>query len=167
MTSGFDSAINEMVADLRRQFENLARLQEGAQQISGSATSPRHQLTATVDSRGALTGIKFHGNAYRTMAPEELATLIVDTVRAAQRDARRLTFEYVGDIGVSESVFDELADGTIDWRNAFGDMFTLPQPLLDLLGTTPDDLLAARGYASARGRREESPVPGEAEGARP
>lgn len=150
MTSAFDSAINEMIAELRTQYENLAQLQETSQQISGSATSPRHQLTATVDSRGALTSIRFNGNAYRKMAPEELANMIVETVRAAQRDARRTTFQNVGDLGVTEAAFDALADGTMDWRSAFGDTFTLPQPLLDLLATTPEDLLAARGYANGQ-----------------
>lgn len=156
MTSGFDSAINSMVAELRQQWERLGRLQESARQLSGSATSPRHHVTVTVDSRGTLTGIKFNDNSYRSMAPEELASLIVETGRAAQRDARRATYHHVGDIGVSEEDFDALADGTMQWQSTFRDSFTLPQALLDLLGTTPEDLLSARGYPGVRQRVQDA-----------
>jgi hypothetical protein len=148
MTS-FDSTINELVAGLRQQFEGLARFQESAQRVSGSANSPRHELAVTVDSRGVLQTIRFNGSSYRKMAPEQLAAMIVDTVRLAQYDARRATFEYVGDIGLSEEAFHAMADGSMDWRDALGGLYAIPQPLVDILGTTPDDLRAAHGFPPA------------------
>lgn len=151
MTSGFHAAINEMMAELRDQYEGMIRLQDSASKVSGTANSPRQQVTATVDSRGALTGIRFNGNSYRTMAPEELASMIVETVRAAQQNARRALREYVGDLGLPGADLDALADGTMDWRSAYSDTFTLPQPLLDLLGAAPTDLV---------GRGEQPPAEG-------
>jgi DNA-binding protein YbaB len=56
-------------------------------------TSRNRALTITVDSRGAVTRIKFNNNTYRTMAGAELAQLLVDTIALAREEAVARTAE--------------------------------------------------------------------------
>jgi len=137
MTSGFEAAMNAMLADLKQQQEDLVRLQTGLTDVTGTATAPKQQLSVTVDAKGGLTEVKFHGNGFRKMAAEELASLIVETTREAQQDARRALRDRVGDVGPAGADLGTLVDGEIDWSAAFADTFSLPQPLLDLLGAPP------------------------------
>ncbi|MDX3849465.1 YbaB/EbfC family nucleoid-associated protein [Streptomyces sp. AK02-01A] len=59
---------------------------EALSEISATATSKDHLVTATVDSRGSLTELKFNSSRYRSMAPSELSALLTDTIGKAQED---------------------------------------------------------------------------------
>ncbi len=129
MTSPFESMINEMLAEIQKQRENLARLQQGAPEISGSARSKRRQVSATVDAKGELIELTFHGTGYRSLAPAELATIIVDTVRDAREEAHRQLWDIVGDNFPNGTQFVDVINGDYDWT----DSLSLPAPLLELL----------------------------------
>ena len=57
--------------------------------VTGSSTSKDKMVTATVDSQGRLVGLTLKGTRYRQLAPAELTSRIVETVRAAQELAAR------------------------------------------------------------------------------
>ena len=83
MTSAFESAINDVLADIEKHRQGMAHMQESMREINGTARSKRRQVSAIVDSRGELLELKFHGTGYRNLAPAELADIIVSTVREA------------------------------------------------------------------------------------
>lgn len=131
MTSAFESMINDMMAEIQKQRESLVRLQQGAPEINGSARSKRRQVSATVDARGELIELKFHGTGYRSLAPAELATIIVDTVREAREEAHRQLWDVVGENFPNGTQFADLINGDYDWTESL----SLPAPLLELLRT--------------------------------
>jgi DNA-binding protein YbaB len=133
MTSAFEPVLNEMMAEIQKQRDELMRLQREMPEISGSARSKRRQVSATVDARGEVVELQFHGTGYRSLAPAELANIIVETIREARAEAQQHLWEVVGHSFPDGMGFAELADGTYDWT----DPLSLPKPLLDLLHSPP------------------------------
>ncbi|MEV0052204.1 YbaB/EbfC family nucleoid-associated protein [Saccharopolyspora shandongensis] len=88
MSYSFQDNLEQVLADYRRNRENLQALQEKMTEKSSTATAPRNAVSATVDIHGQVTAIAFPTNAYKNMAPAELANAVRDTVRKAQQQAR-------------------------------------------------------------------------------
>jgi hypothetical protein len=125
--------LNDMLAEIQKQREELIRLQRGVPDISGSARSKRRQVSATVDASGALVDLKFHGVAYRSLAPTELANIIVETIRNARTEAQRQLWDVVGESFPGGTGIADLISGDYDWTESL----SLPKPLLDLLQAGP------------------------------
>lgn len=81
------------IADLRAEQARIQEAGERMTSVTGSAKSKDRIVTATVDAQGRLTDLKLAGTRYRQLAPAELASRIVETVRAAQEDAARVSAE--------------------------------------------------------------------------
>jgi hypothetical protein len=75
------------LADLRAQREKIREFDAASAARRTVVTSKNRMVAATVDSRGKLVELSLKGNRYRSMAPAELASLIVETVAKAQEDA--------------------------------------------------------------------------------
>lgn len=135
MNAAFESMLNDMLAEIQKQRESLIRLQQGAPEISGSARSKRRQVSAVVDARGDLVELKFHGMGYRSLAPAELATIIVDTVCEARAEAQRQLWDIVGENFPDETQFAEIVNADYDWTESL----SLPKPLLDLIHASLPD----------------------------
>src|SRR5947207_6872711 len=133
MTSAFESMLNDMLAEIQKQREELMRFQRGVPDISGSARSKRRQVSATVDARGDLVELKFHGTGYRSLAPVELASIIVETIRDARAEAHRQLWDVVGETFPGGTGFADLISGDFDWTESL----SVPKPLLDLLQAPP------------------------------
>lgn len=84
MSSPYDEAINEMMADYHRQLEKITEHQKQMQEITGTAASQRKSVSVTVGPQGQIIELKFPTDAYRDMAPMELATVIMETFNAAR-----------------------------------------------------------------------------------
>lgn len=87
MSSPYDQEIAELTAEYQRRREGLGEMQRRLQSISVTATSPRQVVQATVAHGGEVTELKFPTNAYRRMAPAELATAILTTITEARDKA--------------------------------------------------------------------------------
>lgn len=140
MASGFEAAINQMLAELTQQRENMTRFQDGYASVTGTAVAPKRQLSVTVNAQGEITELKFLNQSYRSMAGAELASVIMTTIKEAQRDARSRLAEQVGGVGVPGADLPDLVDGQIDWNTALSDALSVPQSFLDLLQRPPTDL---------------------------
>lgn len=81
---GFDrSRLEELVAESERRVRAALTVQRDLAALRASVRSRDRSISVSVDARGALTGITFHTDGYRAMAPAELTRLILDTVKAA------------------------------------------------------------------------------------
>jgi hypothetical protein len=69
----------------------------------------------TVDSRGAVTGIKFLTGRYRSMPGAELAQLLVDTIEAARSDAMAATTERFRAFLPPGTPLLDMVNGTVDF----------------------------------------------------
>jgi YbaB/EbfC DNA-binding family len=137
MGPGFDSILNETMAELERQRNHLTQLHHSLSEVNGSALSKRRQVSVTVDARGDITELKFHGLAYRKLSPAELADIIVDTIRQAQQTARTTVLESLGDSLPADAEVADIVSGHYDWSAALEEALTLPQSLIDLISSGP------------------------------
>jgi len=68
----------------------------------------------TFDGRGELTAVKFIGTKFRSMAPAELAHVIVDTVRVGRAQCMEKLAEGMSEMTLPGVDFAELATGKAD-----------------------------------------------------
>lgn len=78
------------IADLRAEQARIQEVTEQMSKLTGSAASKDRMVTATVDSQGRLVELGLAGTRYRQLAPKELTSRIVSTVREAQENAARV-----------------------------------------------------------------------------
>lgn len=84
-----DAALARVQADVAAAQERAARAVEVQAQIAavrGTGRSARGEVTVDVDASGMLRDLHLTDDALRRR-PDELATLILDAARTAQRDA--------------------------------------------------------------------------------
>src|SRR4051794_6949125 len=110
----FDSILNEAMAELERQRVNLGRLHRGLEEVTGAAFSKRRQVSVTVDARGDITELTFHGRGYRNLSPAELADTIVDTIRQARQAAQTTMLESLRDTLPEGADVADIATGHYD-----------------------------------------------------
>ncbi|MER7011696.1 YbaB/EbfC family nucleoid-associated protein [Saccharopolyspora sp. NPDC000359] len=91
--AGYDERLARAAADAKAANESLS-------QMSGTATSPRGEITVQVGPSGAMEDIRLTPAA-RAMEAEQLAQLILATAQEAQRTVGaqvvEIMTEYVGD----------------------------------------------------------------------
>src|SRR3954464_11285812 len=111
MMPGFQSILNDAMAELDRHRESASRLHEGMEEVTGSARSKRRQVSVSVDARGDITELKFHGTAYRSLSPAELADIIVETIREAKQSAQATLAESLRDVLPADAEVAEIVSG--------------------------------------------------------
>ena len=82
----------ELLAEMRSALDAVQTASDRARrQVQEARTTVRdkdHLLSVTVGGIGELRELTFHGDAYRELAPAELAALIVTTTTGAREDVR-------------------------------------------------------------------------------
>ncbi|MBW4701842.1 MULTISPECIES: YbaB/EbfC family nucleoid-associated protein [unclassified Micromonospora] len=91
MSSPLSNQVEQALAELERQKAAIDEIQGGLHTVYSTVTAKNRAVAVTVDSRGAVTAIKFPTSAYRTMAGPELGELLVDTIEAARGEAMART----------------------------------------------------------------------------
>ncbi|MEO3742080.1 YbaB/EbfC family nucleoid-associated protein [Plantactinospora sp. B5E13] len=114
MTSPLHDRIEQAYAEFERQKQAITEVRRELSTAQTTVTAKNRALTVTVDGRGDLVEIRFPTNSYRTMAPAELANLLMETVKTARDQARGRT------------------------ANAFQTLLPTGLPLLDMLNGTAD-----------------------------
>jgi hypothetical protein len=122
MTAPLNDRVEEALAQLRRDQEEIRRVSERAANATGATAAAKDRsLSVAVDSQGALTGITFHGQKFRKMAPAELASLIVETARAARTEATAAMVELFQPLFPGGFDLSEMMGGTFDLDAMFDD----------------------------------------------
>ncbi|GLY28942.1 YbaB/EbfC family nucleoid-associated protein [Kineosporia sp. NBRC 101731] len=86
---GLSDDISAAIDDLHREQARISKTGAQAVAVTATVTSKDRMVTATVDGQGRVTALKLTGTKYQKMAPAELCTRIVETMRQAQEDATR------------------------------------------------------------------------------
>ncbi|WP_326553461.1 YbaB/EbfC family nucleoid-associated protein [Micromonospora sp. NBC_01813] len=95
MTSAWESQIQQGLTEVRRYQEDLGRMQRSMQERSASVTTADRAMTVVVGAQGELKELTFLGQAYRTMAPTDLAKAIVGAYQQARSQMAAETEEAV------------------------------------------------------------------------
>lgn len=102
-------------ARLDRVAANARTAEASLRQAGGRATSPRGEVEVSVGSTGALTGLRLSAAA-RALEADQLAQLILDTARDAQRTAGAtavgIMIEYVGEGPALDAIRQHLPAAT-------------------------------------------------------
>jgi len=83
-----EALLKEIQADFERTRDTFLEVQRNLNSLEAGAESPDRMMSVTVDAQGRLSSVTFRSTGYRSMAPAQLADLIVSTVNRAQRDLR-------------------------------------------------------------------------------
>lgn len=78
----------QMETDLARLQTTMRELEDASANLESATeevTAKNRLVTATVDATGRLTELKFHTDGYRSMAPAELSSALVEVIDRAQR----------------------------------------------------------------------------------
>jgi DNA-binding protein YbaB len=87
MSGEQERVLEQLFQDYQSHRSRMADMARQMQEIYGTATSPRREVTVTVKHNGGMTDIKFTGSAYRRLPPAELSELIMQTVNEAKEKA--------------------------------------------------------------------------------
>lgn len=145
--------VGDALATLRDLRSSTAELQARLTDTVLTTTARNRMFTVTTDAAGTLQQITFTGDAYRSLPPAELASLLVDTIGAALDAARQEMEASVADVlGVpASSPAASAGTGTGVVGDVPEDLDALLERFLDIAGAavTPDEADALR-----RGVRE-------------
>lgn len=87
MSTPFDEQIEELRAGYQAQLAQIGELQRRMREVTGTATAKAQAMKATVGPQGEVLSVEFPTGAYRSMAPKELADLVVSTLQEAREKA--------------------------------------------------------------------------------
>jgi len=137
MSTPFEDQIAQAAAEVERQQDELRRTRAELATTSAQVTSRNHLVTATVLVGGRIRSLKFADQQYATMAPAELADLLVETVNEAHD---KVTAKARAQAAGPREVIDGLRDSLL----AGAGMDDLFAGLSDLLGPEGPGGSAAR-----------------------
>jgi len=109
------SGDEELLAQLRSALDQVRsasdQARRRARQARTTAQDKERLLSVTVGGHGELAELTFHGDAYRDLAPAELADLIVKTTTSARQEAQRKAMAGVSVLGADLGRLDAAARG--------------------------------------------------------
>lgn len=131
MDSDFTNELGELFESLRQQQAVMAEAQVKVREVSATVTARKRALTVTVDAQGNVTELSFPTEAYRKMAPRELAALIQETFVKARQDVARQVAELMAPFIPDGVSLEDIAKGEMDWDSIVP---PVPGNLGDLFG---------------------------------
>lgn len=134
--------------DLAAEQRRMRDLDRTIAEETTTVRSKDRSLSMTFDGRGELTSMAFNGSKYRSMAPAELAHVIVETLQTGRAQATEKLNEQLGSASVPGVDIAGLASGRTSPSEVFESLLS---PMLDdALG----DLLPEQGaHTEQKGER--------------
>jgi DNA-binding protein YbaB len=121
MTADTNFNFTDAVAELRRQ---QAQLQDVSSKLQESKTTFRSKdgaITVGLDGSGEITSISFNTTKFRRMAPAELGSALVETIRQARAQSRERVLSAYRSFIPAGVGLDDLLSGKRDFSGAFDD----------------------------------------------
>jgi DNA-binding protein YbaB len=122
-------AMFQMLADEQRK---LAEFQQKMNEAKTVVESSNKMITLTFDGRGELIDLAFNNSKFRSMAPKELAAMVMETLKRG----RAAAFGKIDEMTPGEPLpgikFGDLAAGKVDINDVVGQIMTNAMDLPDL-----------------------------------
>jgi len=129
----YAETMKSLQADYQKAREQVSAMQQGLTGATASVRAKNRKVSATVDARGRLTELSFHGQGYRAMAPPDLAKLIMETVNQAHEEAQRELWKSAASFLPAGASLDAVVSGDFDWASTLSDQISLPKLVQDML----------------------------------
>jgi hypothetical protein len=114
MTAPYEAMLDEAMATVRQRHAALTRLRADLTEVSSTATAPRRVVSLTLGARGEITALRFPTNAYKSMAPAELADVIMKTAGEARALAMARAAELLAPLLPSGLSAEAVLNGTAE-----------------------------------------------------
>lgn len=114
MPSPYEELADQALAAYQKRLDELAGSRQKMAEVSATVVAPRQVVSVTVGGRGELTGLKFPVDAYKNMAPAELASVILKTVQDAREKALSKTAEVLAPMLPDGFSAEDIVKGTAD-----------------------------------------------------
>jgi len=141
MADQLNNEVERAFAELQRGRAAAAEMEKNLAERSTTVTTKRREVSVTVDSRGALTEIRFPTPAFRSMAPVELGKLIVESVGKAREQALSEIMSSFEDAFPGDQPFLDLVTGVAGGRGTF----RLDQMVADVMGMSHEEFTRPAG----------------------
>ncbi|RKR86736.1 YbaB/EbfC DNA-binding family protein [Micromonospora pisi] len=115
MSSPLQNRIEQAFAEFEQQKIAISGIERKIEAAKTTVTAKNRAVTVTVDGRGDLVEVKFPTNAYRTMPPAELGSLLVETTKAAREQAREGAAELFQTILPAGMPILDMLNGSVDF----------------------------------------------------
>jgi DNA-binding protein YbaB len=135
MSLPFDGEIEVLMEEYRKRRARTAELQRQIREISATGTTPRQTIKVKVGAQGDLQGIEFPTDAYKRMAPNELAEAIMSATAEAKVKATAMLRELMQPMLPPGVDFDDLVQGKADLAKALPSDPAMPDAVRDYIGT--------------------------------
>ncbi|MFR9731794.1 YbaB/EbfC family nucleoid-associated protein [Saccharopolyspora sp. MS10] len=135
--NGMGGSFNDLdaaMAALEEEQRKLAQIGEVRQNETTTVQAKDRSLEMTFDGGGELTEIKFNGTKYRSMAPAQLAHVIVETLQQGRAQAMAKMTDLMGTDVLPGIDLAGIAAGKVDPNSVID---ALISPMLD--GIVDDD----------------------------
>ncbi|MFD9888104.1 YbaB/EbfC family nucleoid-associated protein [Amycolatopsis sp. NPDC059027] len=106
-------AVDEAWAKLEEEKQKLAELGKHWDEETTTVRAKDQSLEMKFDGRGELTDLTFNTSKYRSMAPAELASVIVETLRKGRAESQQKISELMGGPGIPGLDLDGLVSGKV------------------------------------------------------
>jgi DNA-binding protein YbaB len=107
-----NARIESLFEEYQRQRNSLTEMQQRMRALSGTATSPRREVTVSVGQSGVLTDIRFPTSAYKRMTPSDLSEVILATYTDAKESVLAQAAEVLAPMLPAGMDARALVDGT-------------------------------------------------------
>jgi DNA-binding protein YbaB len=114
MTTPWDKQIESLMADYQRHRTDALEVGEHLRSTTGTATTGKGLVTAVVGPGGEVRSITFHSRRYRTMAPAELAQLLIDAVEQARGNALDQMAAAMPTVALAGMTYEDMLNGRVD-----------------------------------------------------
>ena len=102
--------VQQQIADAQERAAKAQAMRADVEAIRGTATSPRREITVTVDSAGRLMAVDLADAAY-DLEPRDLGRLLVDTAEQARQRAGQQAIALAAEaFGENSSVVEHLRE---------------------------------------------------------
>lgn len=113
----FDNALDE----LRRTQDQLATARKKLQAKPAKAMSKDGMVTVGLDERGDVTSISFNTAKFRRMAPAELGSVLVETIKQARAKGREAMMSAYRPLMPPGLDLDQIMSGKFSTDGMFSD----------------------------------------------
>jgi hypothetical protein len=128
--------VEEAMAALEREREKLGKLSELWRDARTTVRAKDQSLSMTFDGRGELVELVFNEGKYRSLAPAQLASVVVETLQRGKAESLAKVAELMGTSGPSGLDYGAVASGKADPQSL---LESLISPMLDSVGLSRTD----------------------------
>jgi hypothetical protein len=88
MSAGMEDAVRRAEQEFKRTQDKLQSIRDKLEGTVTKVRSADRMVTITLDMNGFVEAVDFHSQKFRNMAPAQLGTVLAETLRNAQKQAR-------------------------------------------------------------------------------